>query len=263
MTPVFIEAVGLCAPGLPDWRSAQAVLRGEQAWQASDVGTLAPQLLPPNERRRATASVKLAFRVAEEACTGSTFTPDQLASVFASSEGDTTILHRLCTTLATPARAVSPTEFHNSVHNAAAGYWSIAAQSKHPSVSVSAFDASFCAGLIEAMTYCASEAAPVLLCTYDIVPPEPLHATRSIAHPFGVALILAPTPSAASLARLSISVSPDAETSMADRALEALRRANPAARALPLLQALAHVEAASVVLAGAGAQRWCVNVESA
>lgn len=263
MKPVYVDAIGLNAPGLVDWPGAQAVLRGEQAWTATDPGATSPQLLPPNERRRATASVRLAFRVAEEACARSAYPPDQLAGVFASSEGDTGILHRLCTALAEPARQVSPTEFHNSVHNAAGGYWSIAAQSRHPSISLSAFDASFCAGLLEACTYAAGESAPVLFVCYDIVPPQPLLAVRPITQPFGVALILSPSRGDRSLARLSLSATRDAETTLADTGLEALRRSNPAARALPLLQSLAMKAAKPIILESTGDQRWRVDVEPA
>ena len=46
---------------------------------------------------------------------------------------------------------VSPTRFHNSVHNAAAGYWTIGAGAMQPATAISAFDASFAQGLLEAM----------------------------------------------------------------------------------------------------------------
>ncbi len=82
--------------------------------------------------------------------------------VFASSDGDGDIVHRLCTALATPAAAVSPTDFHNSVHNAATGYWSIGAHSQAPSTAICAYDGSFSAGLLEAACQIAVEARPVL-----------------------------------------------------------------------------------------------------
>ena len=66
-----------------------------------------------------------------------------------SSDGDGEIVHRLCTALASPAAEVSPTDFHNSVHNAATGYWSIGAHSSAPSTALCAYDGSFAAGLLE------------------------------------------------------------------------------------------------------------------
>ena len=63
-----------------------------------------------------------------------------------------TICHEICQALALAAREVSPTRFANSVHNAAAGYWSIATGSMMESNVLCAFDASFVAGLLDAMT---------------------------------------------------------------------------------------------------------------
>ncbi|MGH8457261.1 MAG: beta-ketoacyl synthase chain length factor [Stenotrophobium sp.] len=261
MKPLFVEAVGVAAPGLEGWAQALPVLRGEQAYVPRDLSVYQPNLLPPNERRRATAAVRLAFRVAEDAMSGSTFQPAELAGVFATSEGDTGILHRLCTALAGESRAVSPTDFHNSVHNAAAGYWSIAVGAKLPSVSLSAWDASFAAGLLEAMTLAHGDGCKVLMAAYDIRPPDPLHATRPLQHAVGAALVLTPERTAASLASLVVSSTQDAETAMTDAVLESLRRGNPAARALPLLQLLARKAAGRVVLAGTGAQRWQWQVQ--
>ncbi|MGH8460322.1 MAG: beta-ketoacyl synthase chain length factor [Stenotrophobium sp.] len=262
MKPLFIESVGLAAPGLADWMAARPVLRGEQPQVVQELSVYQPNLLPPNERRRATAAVRLAFRVCEDAMNASEFKPAELAGVFASSEADTGILHRLCTALADEARAVSPTDFHNSVHNAAAGYWSIAAGARLPSVSLSAYDASFTAGLLESATLAHGDNCKVLLAAYDIRPPEPLYATRPLAQAMGVALVLTPQRSARSLASLGITLSRAAETVMADAQLEGLRCCNPAGRALPLLRLLALQASGDVIVAGTGKQHWQMRVQS-
>ena len=233
---VLVDAIGFAAPGMEDWASARRVLRGESIYAAQELSLYQPNLLPPNERRRAAPAVRLAFRIAEDAMRTSRIKPAELASVFASSDGDTSILHRLCTALAQAQRAVSPTDFHNSVHNAAAGYWSIAAGAKPPSTSLSAYDASFAAGLLEAATLVVVEQRPVLLACYDVVPPPPLYATRPIEVPMGVALVLAPDGAGTPI---EVGAPTVGENPMADPALEKLRLANPAGRALPLLQQLA------------------------
>ena len=87
-------------------------------------------------------------------------------------------------------RLISPTRFHNSVHNAAAGYWSIAYGCTEASTSLCAGDASFGAGLLEALAQLAAVAPAVLLLAYDADYPPPLHAKRPIADAFGVALLL-------------------------------------------------------------------------
>ena len=48
--------------------------------------------------------------------------------------------------------SISPTRFHNSVHNAAAGYWGIATGATAAANALCAYDASFGAGLLEALT---------------------------------------------------------------------------------------------------------------
>jgi hypothetical protein len=112
--------------------------------------------------------------------------------VFVSSDGDGDIVHRLCTALATPAAAVSPTDFHNSVHNAATGYWSIGAHSQAASTALCAYDGSFAAGLLEAACQIAIEKRPVLLMAVDLPYPPPLAPHRPVLHGLAVALVLEP-----------------------------------------------------------------------
>ena len=247
MKPLYVHAVGVCLPGLPDWISAGPVLAGTQAYLSAEILAPASNLLPPNERRRAPLAVRLAFRAAEDAVNGFGLKAEDWASVFATNGADTPIIHRISLALAEEARVISPTDFHNCVHNAAAGYWSIAVASRRPSTSLSAWDASFAAGLLEAAAVAHGDGEKVLLVAYDISPPAPLYATCPIAQPAGVALALS-AGSAGAIARLTLSFSTAAETSCSDAALEVLRAANPATRALPLLQALAATQAAEVYL---------------
>ena len=260
MKPVFIHSVGIAAPGLAGWTQARAVLRGEEPFLAQEPDSYQPSLLPPNERRRATPAVRLAFRVAEEAVAASSIAAQDLAGVFATAEADTSILNRICTALAGDNRAVSPTDFHNSVHNAAAGYWSIAANAQLPSVTLAANDASFIAGLIEACGLVHGDGLKVLLVVYDLRPPEPLFDARPIACNAGFALVLSAQRSEHALARLEISAGDSGETGMAEAALETMRKGNPACRALPLLRLLALQEVGEVCLRGSGEQRWLLKV---
>lgn len=262
MKPLFIESVGCYAAGLDCWTRAQPVLRGERPYVREDLAPLLPQRLPANERRRAPLAVRLAFRVAEDALSANGHVPEALATVFASSDGDTNIVHRISQALAEPQRVVSPTDFHNSVHNAAAGYWSIAADARLPSTSLSACSASFAAGLLEAGALSQVEDLDCLLVAFDVRPPEPLLARWCITESAAFALILSSRRSAGSLAALQIETVPHApETAMDAVPLEALRQGNPAARALPLLRQLAQRESATVLLDGAGAHSLRLNLE--
>lgn len=262
MSTLYVEAVGIAGPGLAGWTAAAPVLAGQAPYVPAELAPYSPELLPPNERRRATATVRLAFRCAEDALRGSSLPAADLATVFASADGDMDVVHRINQGLAQPARLVSPTDFHNSVHNAAAGYWSIAVGSRQPSTSLAADDASFAAGLVEAAALAAGDALNVLLAAYDIRAPQPLAAKRPTPEAFGTALVLTPAATPNSLAALALVPSEAAQTSLADAGLEALRRGNAAARALPLLRLLARREAGVVVLPGV-ASAWQVSVTPA
>jgi hypothetical protein len=72
----------------------------------------------------------------------------------------------------------SPTRFHNSVHNAAAGYWGIATKSMAPCQVLCGFDASFGAGLMDALAQVALKRQSTLLIAYDSEYPEPLFSKR-------------------------------------------------------------------------------------
>ena len=242
---VWVQGIGLLGPGLASWADAQGVLRGVQAHANIPAVLPSPARLPPAERRRAGAAVKLALAIADEAVVRAQIDPGALATVFSSSSGEGVNCHALCETLATPAPMVSPTRFTNSVHNAAAGCWHIAVASRASSTSVCAFDGSFGAGLIEAATSVRLSGEPVLLVASDSPYPEPLHATRPLPDHFGTALLLTPAPGARSLAELAITLDTSSDTVNLcdDPSLEALRQAIPAARALPLLGALARARA--------------------
>jgi hypothetical protein len=247
---VFLEGVGLRGPGLSGWAASQPILAGSAPYVPDDLVLPPLDLLPAAERRRTGLPVKLALNVGLEALAGSDRPPESLASVFTSSGGDGQVIHKICESLAGEEREVSPTRFHNSVHNAPAGYWSIALRSRAPSTSLCCFDCSFVAGLLEVCAYCTSEAQPALLVSYDAPYPEPLNAVRPITGSVGVALLLAPHATSASFARIDVQTGPDAgvPTRLQDPALEALRSGNPAGRALPVLRALAQPSATALVL---------------
>ncbi len=124
-----------------------------------------------------------------------------------------------------------------------------------------AFDASFTAGLLEALTQVTVDGEPILLVAYDTEYPQPLHAKRPIPDAFGVAFVLAPERSAGSLARIETTLTGEDCDRLADPELEALRRAIPAGRCLPLLQRLARRESGLTVIDYLDVSRAAVRVE--
>ena len=246
----FVEGVGLAGPGLQGWLTSRETLAGRQAYRAAPVSLAASALLPAAERRRAGVPVKLAIATGQEALLAAERQPAVTATVLTSSSGDCENLHYILETLSTPDRQISPTRFHNSVHNAAAGYWSIATQCRAPSTSLCCHDASFAAGLLEAASQSEVAGAPIALIAYDHPYPEPLNSVRPIRGEFGVALVLAPQETARAVAALEVEFVPQQAdaTGMADAGLEALRTGVPAARSLPLLAALARGASETVTL---------------
>jgi hypothetical protein len=266
MIGVWLTGIGIAAPGLRDWAAARPVLAGRAPYVPAPFEPRAPEALPAAERRRAGAVTRLALAVAQEAAAHAGADARTLASVFASADGDAENVHQICLSLASAAPELSPTRFHNSVQNAASGYWSIAMGSRAPTTTVNGQDTVFAAALLEAGTQAAIEAREVLLVVYDLPLPEPLRALHPVGEATGVALVLAPAPTSKALAALAIDLvaaKADATTGLSDAALERLRLANPAARALPLLRAVAHGQDAEVVLALDETQALKVGVRAA
>ncbi len=239
MTTIYLNQVGITAPGLADWQASQAVLRGEQDYVAEPLKLVAPQLLPATERRRSSDSVRLALRVAEQALSLQEAQTLKPAAIFSSAYGDPVITHKLCELLSGTPPMASPTMFHNSVHNAPAGYWSIATANPATTTSIAAGDESFATALLYAAAQVITEQRPLLLVSYDLPYPQPLAAKCAVTAPFASALLLSHQASDASLAQLTLGLDKGGDSAMKSRVLDKLRRDNPAARALPLLACVA------------------------
>lgn len=239
---VFIEGLGVLGPGLSGWQTSQPVLAGTVPYVEAAVVIPPNDLLPSAERRRTGIPVKLALAVGCEAIAHSQRNASELPAVFASSAGDGDNMHYIFDMLAKNGREVSPTRFHNSVHNAPSGYWSIATKSMAPTTSLACFDASFVAGLLEAATQTLANGNAAVLIAYDAPYPQPLHAARPISAIFGVALVLSGSKTNRSMAEIGISINRKnkSSTPIANAELEAIRAGTPAARSLPLLAALSN-----------------------
>jgi hypothetical protein len=244
----YIGGIGVLGPGLDNWPHAADVLSGRRAYEPAPTILPIPTLLAPTERRRTGRVVKLALAIALEATSRAGADPGELKSVFSSSGGDGHNCHEICQSLTLEAREISPTRFSNSVHNAAAGYWSIATGAQRESTVLCAYDASFCAGLLEALAQVAVDEESLLLITYDSEYPQPIHAKRPIPDAFGVAFMLTPHREGGSLARIEATLAREAADPLTDRELEALRVSIPAARCLPMLRRLAMRERGRTVL---------------
>jgi hypothetical protein len=238
---LYIEGIGFWASRLPGWEAARAILRGEAAPPATAQTRPAPALLPPAERRRAPDTVAVSLEVAARACEMAKRDPKLMSSVFASTHGDLAISDAICDTLAKTPSLTSPTKFHNSVHNAAAGYWTIATGCLEPYTSVSGYTFTFGEGLLEAASQALSEGSPVLYVAFDIEARGPVGTMQPSRGVFAGALVLCAEESERSLAKLAFHGSADdlVKPTQARAANAALVEGNAMANGLPLFEALA------------------------
>ena len=241
-----IEGVGFWNNGLPSWPHACGfVVTGTLPEDAATKPS--PQLLAPNERRRAPESVAVALDVALAACAAAGRDAATLPSVFTSTHGDLSITDYMCATLVDDPRAISPTKFHNSVHNAAAGYWTIGAHCMQAATAISAYDASFAEGLLEALMQLDAGADAVLLVGYDTASVGPLLSVHDASGLLGGALVLSRSGSGP---RMSVRLADgDAD---APGALGRHAGSNPMVQMLPLFDALAARAPRAALRAGPG-----------
>ncbi|QHC35236.1 beta-ketoacyl synthase chain length factor [Komagataeibacter xylinus] len=255
---VWISGLAVLADGMAGWEPARAILRGEEPWQPTPCALPQPTTLPPNERRRTSPIVRLAMAVANQACAAAGCDPATVHNVFGSSNGDGMVVNAILQALADPAAGISPTQFHNCVHNAAAGYWTIGSHSHQPVACFGGYDWSWGFSLLQAAAEAVVEEKTVLLCVYDMTMPQPLGQKRATRGTFGVGLVLSPHPVPHAQAMLDIDYGPqsaaDTPLSLPDTqtttALRALCHDNPAARCLPLLAAMAEGGTHEICVAG-------------
>jgi hypothetical protein len=168
----------------------ELTVAGFAVWNSPQAHRPQPMLLPPNERRRAPDTVAVALTVAQAACANAGRDPAQLPTVFASTYGDLAITDYMCGTLAQTPNLLSPTRFHNSVHNAAAGYWSIATACRQPYCALGAGEYTFAAGLFAAALQVCADDTDVLFVAYDIDARGPLAQITHSRGMLGMALVL-------------------------------------------------------------------------
>ena len=249
---VFVDGIAFWSPRLPGWEVASAVLAGSIAPPGEAARRPAPALLPAAERRRAPDTVALAVEVASRACDAARAAPGELASVFATTHGDLAITDYLCAILLDAPLHTSPTRFHNSVHNAAAGYWCIATGCHAPYTTISAAEHSFGAGLLEALTQVTSQGRPILFVAYDAAASGPLSTLVASSGMLAAALVLSPRRGRATVAEAEWSI----ESRSPLRATEALPQnvacvaGNAMAACLPLFEALAGRQGPVTLAAG-------------
>jgi hypothetical protein len=238
----FVRGVSVWGPGLQGWAASRPILAGLHNYIACEASPPIPTLLSATERRRTGPAARLAMTVAQQASEMAGIVPGAIPSMFATANGDGAVVHSILEAL-TAEQPVSPTMFHNSVHNTAAGYWSIATGSQQATNCVACHNSTAAAALLKAMAEVQTECRPLLLCVYDVPLPGPLDACHSTCGSFGAGMVLGPEGGDCDMGRLSVrydgTMSPSDSEMPRHAALRDLARNNPAARTLRLLESLA------------------------
>ncbi len=233
-----VIGAGIATTGIPDWEAFLAVLGGQPL--VEDRKAPPSALLSPRERRRAPRAAKLSFAAAEQACAMAGLEPSEPIAVFSSGMGDLDITDYMCRTLKDAPELLSPTRFHNSVHNAASGYWSIGAGATGDVTAISGWRDSAATGLLEALSRLGETEQPILLAVYDDLAQGPMRALWPTEHAFSGAIVVTRPGSPKAIARLSAKTiraredCADLPAVLAERIPD-----NPAARLLPLLAQVA------------------------
>jgi hypothetical protein len=149
--------------------------------------------LPAAERRRLNPLTTAALRVAEKLAAGRERAELQDAPlVFGSADGDGAVLMKLLGALRAH-ESVSPTQFHNSVHNSPAGYWTIGLASQAASTAIACDDETFEVALLEAGLQAVVRDGPVVMLYASRSFPPELQRVRPDLQDFALACWCEPT----------------------------------------------------------------------
>lgn len=229
-----ITGLGLCAPGFDH-------IDAFRAWRANPQRPLpegrtahaSASRMAPTERRRAPHTIRLALEVASQAL--GTRDAADVGAVFCSAFGDMANTDAILATLAEAPEQLSPTRFTHSVHNAAAGHWSMAVSSHASTSALACGRDGFASGLLAALLELEASGQPQLLVLFDAADAGALADAAPCASDFAAALLLDPDAAGAGL-RLRAHVEPSTCTAPCDERPLPWHAANPAAHVLPLLE---------------------------
>lgn len=150
MKHMHLTGVGLWSPGIPN---ADAYLSG-----AHDESAKPPVDIVASRMKRATSIMtRTAVEVVTQAARDAQWELDSFATVFGSAHGEIQIAAEQMVMMQEASGVVSPARFKNSVHNTAAGLFSIAAKNKGFTTAVAAGLHTFPMALFEAWALLATE----------------------------------------------------------------------------------------------------------
>lgn len=168
MSEVRILSDGLV---LPEIVGIPALERWIRAGAPPPLPGSAPELpegcIPQKHLRRITRLSAMAVCAGSEALQRAGLDDEQAPLVWATANGEINTIGMIMDDLLGARGKVSPSQFHNSVYNAATGYWGIITGRRFPSTTVSRGELSFEYGLLEAWARLQTGTKDVLLVAGD------------------------------------------------------------------------------------------------
>ena len=232
--------LGVWGPGFSNWAEFKSQIENPSVELTTS--SPKPEIIPANERRRSPLAVRAAVETSWQALQQSGLASADVACVFGSGLGDTEITDYMCRVLTTAEKQLSPTKFHNSVHNAAAGYWTISTGCMKSANSIAAYQDTVGACLLEAMIQSVQHNEPVLITVFDIAVQQTWAQIFPSDQSFSASLLICPEnfPVEKNLAKISFTTDLSSNQTLEfSEAMQSLYQQNPAAKILPLLKRLA------------------------
>jgi hypothetical protein len=252
MKPAYVRGVGLWTPGYDH----------PLAWcqQKLDPAIEKPMatLLEGPLRRRATPLTRMAVEVFQQVTIDADCDPGSIPTVWATAHGEHSPAIKLLGMMQQGEGKLSPTHFHNSVHNTAGGYASIATGNVAPSTTFTGGPELVASSLLEAWCLLDSSGSDVALVIADEALKPPFEQVVDPA-PLAIAFLLSQRPEGSlavlsELRRAAIAPIPDHER---------FGRLYVSA-ALPLLERTVRGESGSIALELASEDPgpvWCVDLQ--
>jgi hypothetical protein len=187
MKPVYVSGVGF-------WSTGYASAR-DWCDDAVDPAVEKPQaaLLEGPLKRRATPLTRMSVEVFQQASAQAGRDPSTLQTVWANAHGEHTPAVKLLGMMHAGEGKLSPTQFHNSVHNTAGGYASIATTNSSPSTTVSGGQELVASALLEAWCLLEASGRDVALVMAD-EPLQPPFEFPEAQLPLAIGLLLSSEP---------------------------------------------------------------------
>lgn len=258
MRPAYVTGLALWSTGYRDLDAFVAGARDESVTDCSS------PWVPSRLMRGGSRLTRMLGEVAASACAMGGADPKTVSTVYTSSYGEIETMVILLDAIFVGDGQLSPMRFKNSVHNSASGLGSIGTGNQGFSTALAAGDRSFEAAMIETMVLLGERGGDAVISAADDRLPEPL-ARQCAREGLAIGLCLrSDRPERRALAVIEDLRQDDEEVTQrkvfAGRALPMELATNPAAAALPLLEAILGRREERVTLAFGVARPFSVQV---